>query len=150
MINPISDGQPITYDLLNQIITQVNSMTSPNYEKMQFIEIIDSGNLLSKTETEKTVIVVGKERIILDAKKRQVDKEVTFPSDANFSATPYITTSLIDTKLGPSGAGLNYGDCTIIDRGKGNFKVRVSLVAPKDVETGIEINYIAIGPSSNA
>lgn len=147
MINPISDGQPITYDLLNQIISQVNDVTSYTDEVRQIIEVYAQG--VGLREGNKVAIAAGSIDVRVDPNIKNINIEGTF-RNVSFNENPYITATVIDRRGGPSGQGIQASVITITELTKSSFKARVSVISPVEQGTTIKVHYIAIGEVSNA
>lgn len=148
MINPISDGQPITYDLLNQIISQVNDVTSYTDDVRQIIEIYGRG--IGLREGNKIGIAVGSIVVSVPPNTQNIDKDVadTFHK-VTFNEKPYITATVVDQRA-KGGQGIQASIITITDLSKEGFKGRVSLINQIETGTTINVHYIAIGEVSNS
>lgn len=144
MINQISDGQPVTYELLNGIINQVNSIVIPADDQKQNIIVV--GNTIQTAEDDKVVIAVGSREVEIPVNGTKDENNIKFPSNTGFKAIPYITTSIIDYKN--AGQGISFANATITSITKESFSVRVRLVSELKKPTTVRLNYIAIGSGS--
>lgn len=144
MINQISDGQPVTYELLNAIINQVNSIVIPSDDQKQNIIVV--GNTIQTAEDDKVVIAVGSREVDIPVSGSKDENDIKFPSNTGFKAIPYITTSIIDYK--GAGQGISFANATITSITKESFSVRVRLVSELKKPTTVRLNYIAIGSGS--
>jgi hypothetical protein len=143
-LNQISDGQPVTYELLNAIITQVNSIVIPADDQKQNIRVV--GNTIQTAEDDKVVIAVGSREIDVPVSGTKDENDIKFPSNTGFKAIPFITTSIIDYK--GAGQGISFANATITSITKESFSVRVRLVSELKKSTTVRLNYIAIGSGS--
>lgn len=143
-LNQISDGQPVTYELLNAIITQVNSIVVPADNQKQNIMVV--GNTIQTAEDDKVVIAVGSREIDIPVSGTKDENDIKFPSNTGFKAIPFITTSIIDYK--GAGQGISFANATITSITKESFSVRVRLVSELKKSTTVRLNYIAIGSGS--
>lgn len=143
-LNQISDGQPVTYELLNAIITQVNSIVVPADDQKQNIMVV--GNTIQTAEDDKVVIAVGSREIDIPVSGTKDENDIKFPSNTGFKAIPFITTSIIDYK--GAGQGISFANATITSITKESFSVRVRLVSELKKSTTVRLNYIAIGSGS--
>jgi hypothetical protein len=143
-LNNISDGQPVTYELLNAIITQVNSIVIPADDQKQNIRVV--GNTIQTAEDDKVVIAVGSREIDVPVSGTKDENDIKFPSNTGFKAIPFITTSIIDYK--GAGQGISFANATITSITKESFSVRVRLVSELKKSTTVRLNYIAIGSGS--
>lgn len=144
MINQISDGQPVTYELLNAIINQVNSIVIPADDQKQNIIVV--GNTIQTAEDDKVVIAVGSREVDIPVSGSKDENDIKFPSNTGFKAIPYITTSIVDYK--GAGQGISFANATITSITKESFSVRVRLVSELKKPTTVRLNYIAIGSGS--
>jgi len=143
-INQISDGQPVTYELLNAIINQVNSIVIPDDDQKQNIIVV--GNTIQTAEDDKVVIAVGSREVDIPVSGTKDENDIKFPSNTGFKAIPYITTSIIDYK--GAGQGISFANATITSITKESFSVRVRLVSELKKPTTVRLNYMAIGSGS--
>ena len=144
MLSPISDGQPVTYELLNAIINQVNSIVIPADDQKQDIMVV--GNTIQTAEDDKVKIAVGSREIDIPVSGTKDENDIKFPSNTGFKAIPFITASIIDYK--GAGQGISFANATITSITKESFSVRVRLVSELKKTTTVRLNYIAIGSGS--
>ena len=143
-LNQISDGQPVTYELLNAIINQVNSIVIPADDQKQDIMVV--GNTIQTAEDDKVKIAVGSREIDIPVSGTKDENDIKFPSNTGFKAIPFITASIIDYK--GAGQGISFANATITSITKESFSVRVRLVSELKKTTTVRLNYIAIGSGS--
>jgi hypothetical protein len=141
MINPISDGEPVTYELLNAIINQVNSIVIPTDEQAQIIKVY--GNTIGRKEDDVVKIAVGSQEVNVTATGIVNDIRFNFPDGSNFQAAPYVTASIIDYKN--EGQGISIGSLTITSITNQNFTARLKLITDLKKATTVRVNYIAVG-----
>jgi hypothetical protein len=144
MLSPISDGQPVTYELLNAIINQVNSIVIPADDQKQNIMVV--GNTIQTAEDDRVKIAVGSREIDIPVSGTKDENDIKFPSNTGFKAIPFITASIIDYK--GAGQGISFANATITSITKESFSVRVRLVSELKKTTTVRLNYIAIGSGS--
>lgn len=145
-LNNISDGQPVTYKLLNDIIDQVNRIVIPEDDQKQDIMVVGNGNTIQTAEDDKVRIAVGSREIDVPVSGTKDEPDIKFPSNTGFKAIPFITTSIIDYK--GAGQGISFANATVTSITKESFSVRVRLVSELKKPTTVRLNYIAIGSGS--
>lgn len=139
----ISEGQPFTYQLLNQIVTAVNNIKDPE-DPEQEIEINGPG--LSSTKLPK--IIFGRENIDID--KNQTSAAVSVKFDGAFAnENPIVVATLVDRQTGDGGSGTQLGYITITNITSKNFTCRIRLLKARSQDVSFQINYIAIGVGSD-
>jgi hypothetical protein len=147
MINPISDGQPVTYELLNQIIEQVNKVSvSDTTDVKQIVEVRGRG--IAYQENDRAVIAAGKITIAIPKTQSIPIQTVTFP--VTFTQTPYVTLTIVDTSISKTTGGLQAATATVVELNQTTMKVIIKLIRQVEVATSIQLHYIAVGPVSNA
>jgi len=146
MINTITDGQPITYELLNQIIEQVNEVQVEQSDIKQIIEFY--GDNLGRREDDRIKVACGSQSIRLEKGKTRFTENIKFPSNVGFDARPYVTATVIDNRLGTSGDGTSYAALTIVNLSKAGFDIRLDLIQAPSRNTSLVIHYIAVGPGA--
>lgn len=144
-LTAISDGEPITYALLNQIIEQVNSLTVAETTQKQTINVY--GETIQTAENDVVNIAVGQQPLTVSAKGGKQDVPIKFPKNVEFKAVPFVTATVVDYK--GEGQGISFANVTIIQINKGGFTARVRLVSELKKDTEINIHYIAIGSGSS-
>ena len=143
-LNQISDGQPVTYELLNAIINQVNSIVIPADDQKQDIMVV--GNTIQTADDDKVKIAVGSREIDVPVSGTKDEPDIKFPSNTGFKNIPFIITSIIDYR--GAGQGISFANATITSITKESFSVRVRLVSELKRSTTVRLNYIAIGSGS--
>lgn len=146
MINTITDGQPITYELLNQIIEQVNEVQVEQSDIKQIIEFY--GDNLGRREDDRIKVACGSQSVRLEKGKTRFTETFKFPSNVGFDTRPYITATIVDNRLGSSGDGTSYATLTIVNLSKVGFDMRLDLVKAPSRNTSIAVHYIAVGPGA--
>ena len=147
MINQVSDGQPITYELLNQIIEQVNKVSVVDEPDIKQIVTV-KGVGIDESEGSRTVIAVGQITVNIPRTSDIPQVPINFP--VSFTRNPYISLTIVDTEFGVKGAGINAATVTVTDLTKSNMKIKVRLIRQVDRATSVQLHYMAIGPVSNA
>lgn len=143
-LNSISDGQPFTYQLLNNIIE----------------EILDLKKAVSKKaggdgDEGEAIEVIGpnggskvKPMIIFDTFVFTMPENQTgFTSDVKFRSnfiddSPIVVGTLVDKD---DDGGIPTGYLTITKVSKSLFTIRVKLIRKRNKSTNFQVNYIAIG-----
>jgi len=143
----ISDGEPITYDFLQQLVKVVNDLDSKingnRRANSQKISVVGSG--LTNLQT---ITVVCDSQIINIGEKQTYKDNIKFPA-ATFGQVPHIVASIAD--LDASGQDIlnaPYATVSIGKVSKGQFECRVDVLKASAKNTQIKVNYIAIGKGS--
>jgi len=143
-INPISDGQPVTYELFNQMIAAINNIEDQQEELQNQVIQVFGDNLSSQGEVVK--IACGAVELSFAEKNANASAEATFSKRVAFSKRPYIALSVKD----PSVNTITLPVPVIFEVTRTGFKVRArrltSGVKDKDVVDKMVLNYIAVGP----
>lgn len=144
-INTIADGQPFTYQLLNNIIEAINNINIPEGEDgsdEELIKVVGPG-INSKN---KPMIVFGKDSVDIASNETAQNGEIRFGSatgKVNFNnENPIVIASIVDAQ---SGGATPIGYITITSVSNASFKYRVKLIRKRDKTTPLEINYVAFG-----
>lgn len=147
MINQISDGQPITYELLNQIIEQVNKVsTSDLNDVKQIVEVIGSG--IKRTEDARAIIAAGSITVVIPKTSNIPIQTIKFSEI--FAANPYVSVTIVDVNTSKQDGGLNAATATVVGLTASEMQVKIQLIRQIESATSIRLHYIAVGPSSNA
>ena len=152
-INVISEGQPITYELINQIISTVNSVKQTTEEINQVIEVY-GGERLGRAEDRKIIIQAGDFRLNFNegtsTKAARANAEVSFPTQSVFSKRPYVTLAVEDGTSSSKGGKNSFITTTVTDLTTKGFTVRARrLTTNANVEEdSVRIHYIAIGTAA--
>jgi hypothetical protein len=142
-----SDGQPLTYELLKQIIDQVNRVSSSDLNDVkQIVNVYGEG--ISQQEDAKAAIVTGQRVITLQkGNNSRTTQTITFP--AVFSANPYVTVTIVDINTAKAEGGVNGAVATVVGLNKNGMTVKIELLKEVPVNTSVRLNYIAVGPGIN-
>lgn len=150
-ITPISDGQPITYELINQIIGSINNLSKSTNEAgtERIIEVF--GPNISATNNVQ--IYTGEFFInfgnIRNAKESTATAQIQF-GNKPFTAIPYVIMSVVDPS-NDDNSEISYVSLTAIDITRNGFTCKARrMVAGKDNKNKdkLKVNFIAIGPLS--
>lgn len=138
-INTISNGQPFTYQLLNQIIEEVNNIKQPE-ENVDEIDVFGPG----LNNNTKPKIIFGKDDVTVPK------DQTTFSGTANFNSSftndnPIVIVSLVDRQ---AGNGVQMGHITITSISNKNFEYRIRLTKARGKDVSFDINYVAFGATS--
>lgn len=146
-IPALSDGQPLTYELINKIIEKLGSIKDPIEDQSQNIEVY--GPNINRTSRGRAKIVSG---VASRSLKTSAVEEI-FTIEYNqgkagtlFTKPPIVVATLVDSE---KGADPDMATLTIIEQNQKNFKVKVRVLKSKKKNVPIIINYIAIGAGPN-
>jgi len=139
-MNTISDGQPFTYELLNNIIENLNALKEPEEGDEEFIEIDGTG----KNEKRKPKIIFNRTDDIIPANQTSVDNTVKFTSNFE-NDNPVVVATLIDPE---KGGNIPVGYVVITGVTNHNFSYRIKLIRKREKSTSVRLNYIAFGYTS--
>jgi len=152
-INVISEGQPVTYELINQIINTVNSIKQTSDEVSQIIEVY-GGQRLGRSEDRKIIIQAGDFPLDFgegnSPKAARATANVTFPTESIFNTRPYVTLAVEDVSSSSQGGKNSFITTTITDLTTKGFTVRSRrLTSNANVEKDrVRVHYIAIGTAA--
>ena len=142
-----SDGQPLTYELLKQIIDQVNRVSSSDLNDVkQIVNVYGEG--ISQQEDAKAAIVTG-QRVITLQKGNNSRTTQTITFQAVFSANPYVTVTIVDINTAKAEGGVIGAVATVVGLNKNGMTVKIELLKEVPVNTSVRLNYIAVGPGIN-
>lgn len=147
----ITDGEPLTYDLINAIITKVNNIdnllkTRLGIDSFQKIKVVGSpGPGIDLSESRGILIACGYKNITLDTKTTYND--VLSYAAANFSRTPHVVATIADIRGSgePATVAAPYATVSLGIATTQSVPCRVDLIKPAGRNTIIKVNYIAIG-----
>lgn len=143
-VNGISDGQPLTYELLNQIISEVNKIKDVPEDFGQNIEVYGPSLGMSEQDTVKVVSDVHEFSVADNNITANVD--VKFKRGGNFSKDEIIVVaSIVDRAFGKSGGGAQMANVTITNITTTGFEARVQILKKVKQKVPLELHYIAIG-----
>lgn len=147
----ITDGEPITYDFLQQVATRItrlesrlNANSGRNSVTNQKISVAGPGfnNIRDIT------IICDSQDLDINQKK-EYKFNVKFEG-ANFASVPHIVATVADTGDGPANDPLRapFATVSIGKVTRNGFECRVDLIKVGASNTKIKVNYIAIGKTS--
>lgn len=141
-INTISDGQPFTYQLLNNIIEAVNDIKIPEGDDAdtELVKIVGPG-LGSKN---KPMIIFDRDSISIPENQTGQSGKATFRTNFN-NENPIVIASLVDNQ---DGGATPIGYLVVTSVTNKSFEYRVKLIRKRTKSTNMEINYVAIGVTS--
>lgn len=139
-LNTPSNGQPFTYQLLNQIIEEINNIKQPE-ENVDEIDVYGPG---LNNNTTKPKIIFGKDDVTVPK------DQTTFSGTANFNSSftndsPIVIASLVDRQ---EGNGVQMGHITITSISSKGFSYRIRLTKSRGKDVSFDVNYIALGATS--
>ena len=146
-INAVSEGQPLTYELINQIINEVNKIKEIPEDFGQNVEVY--GPNLGMSEEDTVKIVTGEYEFEL--KSKNLDANLDIPFRSGKSGTIFnkdnviVTASIVDTAHGKKGGGIQMANLTITNVTKTQFEARVQVLKSINRNVPLKIHYIAIG-----
>lgn len=145
-VDAIPDGQPLTYEIINQLISQVNKIKDVPEEEEQLIEIsTPKVNVNNKDQVAKIHASIKDFTLAKNDSNKRV--EVNFPKET-FTDNPIVVASIMD--MDKSVGGISMANLTIIEVTNKGFVARVqTLKSSKDL-INLKVSYIAIGPGKSA
>lgn len=144
-LNVISEGQPITYDVLNQIIQDLNNLQKNVPEDTdQNIEV--EGPDIGRSDQDSVKIISGIKQFDIKGNDIVVNVDVKFPK-GNFSKNSVVVVaSVIDKNFGQgAGGGAQMANATITNISTNGFVARVQILKSVKKQVSLELHYIAIG-----
>ena len=146
-IPALSDGQPLTYELINKIIEKLASIKDPVEDQSQNIEVY--GPNINRTSRGRTKIVSGTQAFNLSSDSVEQIFTIEYnkgKAGTLFTKVPIVTATIVDPERGGSP---EMATLTIIEQSPKEFKVKVKVIKSKKKNIPIRINYIAIGAGPN-
>jgi hypothetical protein len=142
-MNTISDGQPFTYQLLNQIIESINAIKEPEEGNEDLVDIRGPGVDNAKN---KPLIIFGSDTIDIPENRTTESRSKSFGSGATFdNSNPIVLATLVDPE---SGGSIPVGYLIITKITNKNFEYTVKLLRKRTKSTKVEINFVAFGTTS--
>lgn len=137
-LNLINDGEPITYQKLNQMIQRINELdkTSDSEDQQEQIIVVNGSTIGNK---DKVRVEVGSKKIIVP---KGEEKEISLDFPVPFSNNPYVVCNVID--ILPKQSGISFGAVTITEITKKAFSAKVKLFS-EEKSVSVNVNYIALG-----
>jgi hypothetical protein len=156
IVPPISDGQPVTYEFLNQVVDAVNKLGKIDSEGSgQDITIKGSGQSVGYSFGAKAAVEIIVGRFSLEfasiANVSKSTSQKTIKIGGNFKSPPLIFLSPVDETAEKS-ATTSYISIVATNVSKTSFTCRARrTIAGKDAQKKDEIivNFLAIGPTSS-
>lgn len=145
-VNPISDGQPLTYELLNQIINAVNDIKVEQRDiRKSIIDVI--ANNIKGDDDEIVKVRLGTLELEFIKGEAGARKSVTWGSRVTFTEKPFVAISVED----PTEKNIVLPVPVLFNVTKEGFSVRAKRLTA-GVQDGVSadtllVHYIAIGPS---
>lgn len=134
----ISDGQPFTYQLLNQIIEQLNDVKDAVGENQEEAITIKGPGQGSQ---QRPLIIYDRDTVQIPENQTAINKTTKFRT--NFSnENPVVIATIVDPDAED---GTPMGYITIKDVTQNDFKYRIKLIRRRTKTTNLQINYIALG-----
>lgn len=147
-VNPISDGQPLTYELLNQIINAVNDIKIEQEDvKRSIIDVL--APTIKGADDEIIKIRCGTLELDFSKGEAGAKTSVTWGDKVNFSEKPYILVTLEDPTVSAKEHLLPVS--VLYNVTKNGFSIRAKRVTANPNTTSADqiiVNYMAIGPSA--
>ena len=145
-VDAIPDGQPLTYEVINQIITEVNKIQDVSEEERQTIEV--SGPGIRQTAQDTAKIVSGIKTFTLRANDNAVNVDIFFPTPF-INDNVVVTANLVDKIFGQIGpGGVQISNITVTEVTGRKCRVRVDVLKTVTIASDLEIHYIAVGPGA--
>ena len=140
-LNTISDGQPFTYQLLNQMIEVINAIPQIDDEENSPVEIRGPGG----TSKNKPMILFGSDTVDIPENQTGAEGEAKFSSNFD-NENPIVVATLVDPK---AGGAIPIGYLTLTSVTNNRLKYRVKLIRKRPNTTTVLINYVAFGYTSD-
>lgn len=151
-LNTISEGQPITYELINTIIAKLQDIPTLTENFGQDIEVY--GKDLGQSEKDRVKIVTGIKQFEIKANDINTNFSVAYEKGGNFSKDNIVVVCSIvdrDTSAGKKGgSGVQMANATITKISKTDFEVNVRILKSVKNNVALELHYIAIGAGPQA
>lgn len=136
--NTISDGQPFTYQLLNQIIESLNDVRDAVGEAEE-ADITIKGP--GEGSQQRPLIIYDRTTVEIPENQTAINKTAKFRT--NFSNdNPVVLATIVDPDAED---GTPMGYITIKNVTQKDFTYRIKLIRKRTKTTNLQINYIAIG-----
>jgi hypothetical protein len=150
IVPPISDGQPITYEFLNQVVSAVNKLgKTESGESNQDIEFRGVSYALNKKDS--VLVVMGKFSMefgsLANVSSSTARKTIKF--NGNFKQPPLVFLSAVDESADKQ-ADTSYVSLIATDISKSAFTCRARrTLSGKSAQKKDElvINFLAVGPA---
>lgn len=140
-IPALSDGQPLTYELINKIIEKLGSIKEPAED--QSPNILFFGPNLKQTSKDTTIVICGSHSFNMPANAPSNPVTVKFKSGKKFIKPPIVTANIVDPVKGGSP---DMATLVITEQKVDEFVVKVSVLKSNKKAIPLQINYIAVGP----
>lgn len=144
-IPTLSDGQPLTYEIINKIIEKLGSIKDPVDDQSQ--DIFVWGPDISPTAKDSARIISGQRDFTLKANDPAPNVTVQFKTRKGmggkvFTKVPIVVATVVDPKKGGTAdmATISIVETTTTEV---TFNVRVLKASKSNIS--LTINYIAIG-----
>lgn len=148
-ISVISEGQPLTYELINQIISTVNSIKQTTDEISQSIEV--QGDLIGSKDEEKVIFQAGTATLDFSGASKtsaaRATARVKFSDRNVFSRIPYVTLGVQDPTSSEQGGKNTFITTVVTDLTTKGFIIRARrLTSNANTERDqVTVHYIALG-----
>lgn len=142
-IPTLSDGQPLTYEVINKIIEKLGSIKDPTQDQSQ--DILVYNRKINPSSKDKIQIVSAEKGFNFTASK--IDHTETVQFEKEFSKMPVVVASVIDPAKGGSPDMIAF---TIFDQTLKDFKIKLKVLKSSKKEIPLRISYIAIGTSGTS
>lgn len=141
-IPALSDGQPLTYELINKIIEKLGSIKEPAED--QSPNILFFGPNLKQTSKDTTIVMCGSYSFNMPASAPSTSITVKFnKSGKKFIKPPIVTATILDPIKGKTP---DLATLVIMEQKTDEFVAQVGILTSKKKAIPLQINYIAIGP----
>ena len=145
----ITDGEPLTYDLINLMITRINTLSNQinTLNAGQNVRILGNVSGQNLGAQDNITILCGSQ--ILDITANQSTYQFPIAFGSVFNTAPHVVANIADIRgsgeaagVAPPNANVSLGLVTKI-----NFVCRVDIIKAVAKNTKVKVNYIAIGAS---
>jgi hypothetical protein len=156
IVSPLVDGEPLTYDKINEIISaltklrnNVNGLTNPNSGSSRFpkIDVIGSNADRQKFINNADIVSVQIGSQLFRNFQNQTNREV-ISFDKSFSQPPIVVAMLRKSDNDAKQDAIPYAVVSLISVGKEKFEVEIKTIQTNQDLKNIRIDYIAVGPTA--
>jgi len=147
-LNSISDGQPFTYQLLNNIIEEILDLKKAVSKKAGSKDDDEDGaiEVRGPNFNSKVKPMIVFDSVVFTMPENQTGFTLERKFRNNFSNNnPVVVATLVDKD---DDGGIPVGYLTITKVNQTSFTMRIKLLRKRNKSTSFQVNYIAIGQTT--
>lgn len=149
-MQPLTDGEPLTYDVINNIIKKVNAVSTnlTNIVNNQLVRVVGAYNYGSQRyelTRQDILIQVGTARVRYQD-KQSIERRIEFNGPA-FAFPPLVVASISDFRDEGEEAEAPYAVVAVKNVSNIAFNCKIEVIKIGQKNNFINVNYIAIGKS---